>query len=96
MNEDFERWRAHVDYVVSKSKRPEKRRVADALAECWEKLQQEGIEAYDFSHVAVMMASSAMCNFDRMEEIYQFGKELVVTGEDLMNECRPYLPPDKL
>jgi|GEM_PF-4032291 len=96
MNQDFERWRAHIDYVVAKSKRPGTRRAADALADCWEKLEREGVEAFDFAHVAIIMASSAMCNFDHMEEIYHFGKSMVEEGEDLMNECRPYLPPEKL
>lgn len=96
MNEDFERWRAHIDYVVARSKRPGTRRAADALADCWEKLEREGVEAYDFARVALLMAESAMRNFDCIEEAYHFGKSMAVEGEELMSACRPHLPPEKL
>lgn len=64
-----------------------------ALLEAWSDLEKQGVEAYDFAHVAVLIAEGAMISYDSLDELRKFGEHLKTTGSNIIRAVDDNWPP---
>lgn len=93
MNPRFEAMRSRLDRIVATSTRPQARLIADELADCWEKLLGEGIEAWDFAHGLVEVAELVMSQFDSLDELRIFAQDLQKKGKRIEAAVDRHWPP---
>jgi hypothetical protein len=73
--------------------RPNKQAALAALLTTWAELEGQGVDAYDFAHVAVLVAEGAMISYDELEEVEAFGEHLKSRGSSIIRCVRNHWPP---
>lgn len=93
MDKNFLLFRERIERIVCHSQRPNKRLVAEELIQVWERLHSQGVDAFDFAHVAVLASEAAMQTYDTLDEFQKFGKHLQERGASVVRCVSEYWPP---
>lgn len=93
MSESFELLKERAERVIVQSGRPDKKVVLARLLDAWADLEKQGVEAFDFAHVAVLVAECAMQSYDSLEELEAFGVHLKDRGSSVIRCVQDHWPP---
>lgn len=93
MDAKFLELEEHVRAIVSKNTQPGEEESISALLDTWKALHANGVEGFNFAHMALLMAEAVMTFYEPLDCNLAFGEYLQRAGASKIRCTSTHWPP---
>ena len=83
----------HVRAVVAKNTQPGEEESITALLAAWKQLHADGVEGFNFAHMALLMAEAVMTFYEPLDCNVAFGEFMKSRGSAKIRATNDHWPP---